>query len=147
MNIRNTINQIKLMKNEKDYFILAVDECGFLHTSKIDYKDGRLYEENYKKFNCKIDSSDNSIWSIDSYYPFIVVGGNHRAILINNIENQDEHEIKNNIVIEGNNHNIPCVTISPDGVFIGCSSIDSFPKIWDMYTGKLVKKLINTKDW
>ncbi len=143
-----TINQLKLMSDGANTYLTAVDDGGYLHTINIRYKNKTLATTEYKKFNCKIDSPDNSTWSLDCHYPYVAVGGNHRVIVINNINDICENEVKNNITLDGNQHNIPCVSFSPDGEFIGCSSIDSIPKIYDIHYGKLIKRIDNrTKDW
>jgi WD40 repeat protein len=141
-------NQIKLMNDGSNTYLTAVDDGGYLHTINIKYSKKTLIKTEYKKFNCKIDYADNSTWSLDCHYPFVAVGGNHQSIVINNIHDESVDEIKNNIVLDGNQHNIPCVSFSPDGEFIGCSSIDSIPKIYDMHYGNIIKKIDNrTKDW
>jgi len=90
--------------------------------------------------------TDNSIWSVDCYYPYVIVGGNHKCILINDINNptnENNEEIKNNILLIGNKHNIPYVSFSPDGEFICSNGVDSHPKIWEKDSGRLVSVLTN----
>jgi WD40 repeat protein len=150
------INHIKLLykqgeNNEEEVitYLLVIENKGFLHTKQISYLNKTFKESNNKVFDCKIRSSDNSIWSIDAFYPYVAVGGNHKCILINNIEDKSEGEIKkNNLVMSGNNHNVPFVIFSDDGELLACASIDSMIKIYDVYTGQQLKKIRNdTNQW
>jgi WD40 repeat protein len=157
------INQLKIMKAEginvkNKYYVIAVDNKGFLHSKLIKYDHAKdtVIECEYKKFNCKIESPDNSLWSLDCFYPFIIVGGNHRCVLLNYVheEHNDNSEniqgpvIHNSLILTGNKHNVPSVTFSPDGNYIACSSIDTEVKIWETISGKLIKKVSNkTKQW
>jgi len=100
----------------------------------------------HKIFNCKIIHNDNSIWSIDCFYPYVIVGGNNRCIYFNDVNDQSNNnneEIKNNIILLGNKHNIPYVSFSPDGEFICSNSVDSHPKIWEKDSGRLISVLVN----
>ena len=104
----------------------------------------------HKIYNCKIIHNDNSIWSVDCFYPYVVVGGNHRCIFINDINNQLTennqglpNEIRNNIILLGNKHNIPYVSFSPEGEFIICNSVDSTIKIWEVESGRLLTIINN----
>ena len=155
LEVSDLINQIKLMSNKDDNsnFILAVDNSGILHCKKINYEyvKNKIEEIEYKKFNCRLEEPDNSIWSIDCFYPLVVVGGNNKCVIINDVEDklqEQEEFIKNNYVYCGNKHNVPYVNFSPNGEFIANASIDCEVKIWDTYSGKLVKKISNkTKQW
>lgn len=149
------INQLKLMTNpeDKSTYILAIDNSGLLHTKrfKFDYKKKSITEHETKRFSCTIDASDNSVWSLDCYYPYIAVGGNHRCVLIHNIQDKPEigeNKIFKNIPYSENKHNVPYVSFSPRGEYIACASIDSQVKVWDTFSGKLLKKISNkTKQW
>jgi WD40 repeat protein len=154
------INQLKLMKNKNDHsiYITAVDDKGYLHVKKIEYNfyENKLEELNYLRFNCSVNSSDNSIWSLDCYYPYVIVGGNHKCAMIFNIDKDlnttlsglNPIPIKNNFVYKGNKHNVPYVSFSPNGEFVSCASIDTEMKIWDVYSGRLMKKIDNkNKKW
>lgn len=153
--IEDQINQVKIMKEEKgsNAYVLALSNKGFLHTKRIQYNyinnDLKKYEE--KIFNCCIDSEDNSVWSLDYHYPYVIVGGNHKCILLFNINDNPEegdNMIKNSVIYTGNDHNVPYVCFSPNGDFIACASIDSELKIWDVYTRKLQVKIKNkNKEW
>jgi hypothetical protein len=144
------INHLKLMKkpnSDDDNYILAIDDRGILHTKKIT-KFNEFAEGDYKRFSCCINAPDNSTWSLDCNYPFIAVGGNHRCIVIHNIEETcgDNEVIKNNLVLSGNNHNVPAVCFCEN--YVACNSIDGIPKIWDLYNSKLVKRISNkTTQW
>ncbi len=120
---------------------------GFLHIIKFKYDFKTDFAEVifHKNFNCKIIHNDNSLWSVDCYYPYVIVGGNHRSIFINDLNDQSNNsdEIKNNIILLGNKHNIPYVSFSPDGEFICSNSVDSHPKIWERDSGRLVSILGN----
>ena len=56
------------------------------------------YIENYKIINTKFftdhtDSNDNSVCSVDCCFPYIIIGGNHKYIMVFNIlkkENNDK---------------------------------------------------------
>jgi WD40 repeat protein len=143
------INHIKLMYGKDDnIYLLAIDNGGILH-SKMFTWDKAYCEKEYKTFSCCIDAHDNSTWSLDCKYPYIAVGGNHRCIIVNNIEeekSENEVHVMKNMVLSGNAHNVPYVTICDN--FVACNSIDGKPKIWDLYNGKLVKVFDNkTKEW
>jgi len=101
----------------------------------------------HKIYNCKIIHNDNSIWSVDCFYPFVIVGGNNKCIFLSDINDSsnlnNNGEIKNNIVLVGNKHNIPYVSFSPDGEFICSNSVDSHPKIWEKDSGRLISILKN----
>jgi WD40 repeat protein len=141
------INHIKLMNGrDEDIYVLAVDDKGILHSKKINQIIKEIVEKEYKTFSCCIDSNDNSTWSLDCNYPFVAVGGNHKCITVNNIEDNSNELISNNIVLYGNHHNVPGICFCEN--FIACNSIDGKPKIWDLYNGKLVKIIENnTKEW
>lgn len=121
-----------------------------MHSKRIKYNfNSKLFEEyDYKVFNCHITSNDNSTWSLDCCYPYVVVGGNHKCVLINNLESisEGEQEIKMNLLLTGNKHNVPGVNFSPCGELVSCNSIDTHVKIWDVYSGKLLKKIVNKTD-
>lgn len=143
------INHVKLMKGYNDeIYVLAADDSGILHSKKIKWNKNQVCEIEYKKFNCCIDAMDNSAWSLDCNFPFVAISGNHKCIIIINIEeisNNDE-VIYKNIVLVGNNHNVPCVHFYEH--FIACNSIDGKPKIWDLYNGKIIKVIDNkTTEW
>lgn len=143
------------MKNIKEpsVYITAVDDKGYLHIKKINYDfyENQLHEQNYIRFNCCINSSDNSVWSLDCKYPYIIVGGNHKCAQIFNLEeeiNKSINEInllpiKKNFIYKGNKHNVPYVSFSPNGEFVSCASIDTEMKIWDTFSGRLITKINN----
>lgn len=144
--LNETINQIKLMDNT---YVLALDNAGYLHVKKIkyDYINHKCAEEEYKIFNCKINTIDNSAWSIDCYYPFVAVGGNHKSILVVNIEDSSSSEENvETLLLTGNKHNIPYVNFSPNGELLACNSIDSSPKVYDLVSGKMIASIINKTD-
>lgn len=142
----DVINQIKLMSipDSKDEIIIALDNSGIVTTALISKKNSI---SNIKKFKATIDSNDNSVWSIDCQYPYIVIGGNHKCVMLFNHETSEEMNSKSIIYI-GNEHNVPCVSISKCGLFVGNNSIDQVAKIFDIQTGKLVAKIDNPKsEW
>lgn len=121
---------------------------GYLNLIKFvyDLKCDKAHVFFHKLYNCKINTNDNSIWSVDCFYPYIIVGGNNRCIFINDINNEldvNNSEIKNNIILLGNKHNIPYVGFSPEGEFICSNSVDSVPKIWEKDSGRLLAILVN----
>jgi len=157
------INQIKLMhKPESTQEILTVvDNSGEIVVLTLDIiKDEKIrtkmnkYELiKTKKYSAKIDFHDNSPWSVDCKYPYIIIGSNNRTVFVynyeedniinnnineNNENNENNNLIKNAVIYKGNNNNIPCVTISEDGNFIGNNSIDRNFKIFDFHTGELI---------
>lgn len=155
LNCNQTINQIKLMENKENdkFYLIALENSGLMYTKLIKYErnSDKIIEDECKVYDCRINFNDNSIWSLACYYPYIAVGGNNKIILVHNIETSSANEnepIKHSLLIPGNNHNVPYVTFSPDGEFIGSSSIDKIPKIFDIYTGKCVKTIQNdSKQW
>ncbi len=120
---------------------------GFLHVVNFRYNSKSDSTEIifHKTFNCKIINNDNSIWSLDCFYPYVIVGGNNKSVFINDIndESNNTQEIKNNIILLGNKHNIPYVSFSPEGEFICSNSVDSHPKIWERDSGRLISVLVN----
>ena len=125
------INQLKLMQGKEPniYYITAVDDKGLLHVKKIkyDFNHNQLEESDYKIYNCGVESSDNSIWSLDCHYPNVIVGGNHKCVMIFNIAEHSESNspICKNLIYKGNKHNVPYVSFSPNGELITCASIDT----------------------
>ena len=151
------INQIKLMHkpDTMQEILIVVDNSGEIVVLTLDViKDNKIrtkmnkYEViKTKKYSAKVDFHDNSPWSVDCKYPYIIIGSNNRTVfvynyeeenIINNNENNNNNLIKNAVIYKGNNNNIPCVTISEDGNFIGNNSIDKNFKIFDFHTGELI---------
>jgi hypothetical protein len=158
------INQIKLMHkpNSTKEILVAVDNSGEIVVATIDLikdRKKRSKLDKYevvktKKYNSKIDFNDNSPWSVDCQYPYIIIGSNNRTVFVFNYEdkqneqnNDDSNDGNNNnnlvlnnnsVIYKGNNNNIPYVTISENGAFIGNNSIDKNFKIFDFYTGELI---------
>ena len=153
------INQIKLIHkpNSTKEILIVVDYSGEIIVITIDsIKDKNKMAKLNKyeivkthKYNSKIDFHDNSPWSVDCQYPYIIIGSNNRTIFVFNYEDenniQDINNTNNNTILNnnsviyiGNNHNIPYITISDDGAFIGNNSIDTNFKIFDFYTGDLI---------
>ena len=151
------INQIKLMHkpDTMQEILIVVDNSGEIVVVTLDViKDNKIrtkmnkYEViKTKKYSAKVDFHDNSPWSVDCKYPYIIIGSNNRTVfvynyeeenIINNNENNNNNLIKNAVIYKGNNNNIPCVTISEDGNFIGNNSIDKNFKIFDFHTGELI---------
>jgi WD40 repeat protein len=148
----DNINHLKLMRNNKDRYLCVVDNAGYLYTKQLIYNwIFKTIDEStiVKKFDCKIISNDNSTWSLDVKYPYIAVGGNHKCILINNINsNSDQVPIKENILLYGNKHNVPGICFSECGNFMASNSIDKEPKIWNINNSKLLVKVKNqTQKW
>ncbi len=129
------IHQLKLVENpEKENILILVEEIGLITTLIINYNiEKREYEsKKIKKFNGKINSSDNSVWSLDFYYPYILIGGNHKCVMIFNYNDDTQNEIiTNNNIYIGNENNIPVVSFSGNGLFIANNSIDCKVKIFD----------------
>lgn len=145
------INHIRLMKTDKDDedILLVVDNSGLLYTKKVSVVNKKIEEAQMKLFNCKVNSNDNSIWSVDCHYPFIAIGGNHRCVMVLNYNDEDtSREQSKSILYEGNEHNIPCVSISQCGLFVCSASIDSHVKVFDFNKGNLLLKILNiNKEW
>lgn len=144
------INQIKLMKTDKDEDILLVlENSGLLYAKKVLVANKIIEDTPIKIFNCKVNSEDNSIWSIDFFYPYIVIGGNHRCVMAFDYNDElTSIDQSNCILYEGNDHNIPSVSISQCGLFLCSNSIDGHVKVFDFYKGTLLIKILNPKnDW
>ena len=152
----DSINQIKLMHkpNTTKEILIVVDNSGEIVAITIDLiKEKKSKLEKYevvkiKKYNSKIVHDDNSPWSVDCQYPYIIIGSNNRTVFVFNYEEKEKEEenheqndnnlINNSTIYKGNNNNIPYVTISENGSFIGNNSIDNNFKIFDFYTGELI---------
>ena len=147
------IHQIKLGENPntKEKILIILEETGLITTFIIKYnKEIKEYEtNNIKKFNGKINSNDNSVWSVDFYYPYILIGGNHKCVMIFNYNDNIQNEIiTNNKIYIGNENNIPVVSFSGNGLFIANNSIDCKVKIFDFYKGNLICVINNPKkEW
>ena len=166
----DSINQIKLMNkpNSTEEILVVVDNSGEIVVITIDLikdnnKKSKLdkYEViSTKKYNAKIVYHDNSPWSVDCKYPYIIIGSNNRTVFVFNYEEQEKEQeqeennnnqqnnniINDSFIYNGNNHNIPYVTISENGSFIGNNSVDASFKIFDFYTGKLICHCKNPKN-
>ena len=150
----DSINQIKLMHkpDSTQEILTVVDNSGEIVVLTIDIisdKNQRTKMNKYevintKKYSAKIDFHDNSPWSVDCKYPYIIIGSNNRTVFVYNYEeeniinNNDNNLNKNSFIYKGNNNNIPYVTISDNGCFIGNNSIDKSFKIFDFHTGELI---------
>lgn len=158
----DSINQIKLMHKPKTTIeiLIVVDNSGQIVVTtldKIKNRENKTKLEKYEviktqKYNSKINFNDNSPWSVDCQYPYIIIGSNNRTVFVFNyeeeekdIENKNENsnlnageEISNSFIYKGNNNNIPYVTISGNGAFIGNNSIDKNFKIFDFFTGEMI---------
>ena len=159
---QDSINQIKLMHkpNSTKEILTVVDNSGEIVVLTIDLindinkrtKTNKYEVINTKKYSAKIDFHDNSPWSVDCQYPYIIIGSNNRTVFVynyeedNNIINDDNNLNKNCFIYKGNNNNIPYVTISENGAFIGNNSIDKSFKIFDFYTGNLIINEKNPKN-
>ena len=141
--------------NNKDNIIVCLDETGIITTALITYHNKEHIISNIKQFNAHLSSNDNSIWSVDVKYPYIIIGGNHKGVLMFNYEedviddnNNNDNVIKKSILYKGNEHNVPSVRLSPCGLFIASNSIDSYTKVFDVYKKKLLCKFNNPKsEW
>ena len=160
----NSINQIKLMHkpNSTKEILIVVDNSGEIVSITIDLiKNRNTKLDKYEvvktqKYNPKINYQDNSPWSVDCQYPYIIIGSNNRTVFVFNYEEKDKENneqnnnnlINNSTIYKGNNNNIPYVTISDNGCFIGSNSIDRNFKIFDFYTGELICSCQNpNSDW
>ena len=167
---QDAINQIKLMHkpNSTKEILIVVDNSGEIDAITIDLikdKSKKSKLDKYEvvktqKYNPKIDYEDNSPWSVDCQYPYIIIGSNNRTVFVFNYEDEENNaqEINNlnnnnilnnnSVIYKGNNNNIPYVTISDNGSFIGNNSIDNSFKIFDFYTGDLICSCINpNSEW
>ena len=157
----DSINQIKLMHkpNSTQEILTVVDNSGEIVVLTIDLisdinkrtKTNKYEVVNTKKYNAKIEFHDNSPWSVDCQYPYIIIGSNNRTVFVYNYEedniiNNDNNISKNCVIYKGNSNNIPYVTISDNGCFIGNNSIDKSFKIFDFYTGDLIVSEKNPKN-
>ena len=158
---QDSINQIKLMHkpNSTQEILTVVDNSGEIVVLTLDLiadlkqrtKTNKYEVVNTKKYSAKIDFHDNSPWSVDCKYPYIIIGSNNRTVFVYNYEenniingNDNNNNIsKNSVIYKGNDNNIPFVTISDNGNFIGNNSIDKSFKIFDFHTGEL---LVNEKN-
>ena len=173
---QDSINQIKLMHapNSSKEIIIAVDNSGEIIVATIDLIKGKNQKSKLdkyevikiQKYNSKIIFHDNSPWSVDCQYPYIIIGSNNRTVFVFDYEQRDKEKQKesdnddnnqpnnenglnnSSIIYKGNNNNIPYVTISDNGLFIGNNSIDKTFKIFDFYTGELICSCINpNSEW
>ena len=158
----DSINQIKLMHkpNSTKEILIVVDNSGEIVAITIDLiKEKKSKLEKYEvvkiqKYNSKIVYQDNSPWSVDCQYPYIIIGSNNRTVFVFNYE-EKENEVENNDnlikncnIYKGNSNNIPYVTISENGNFIGNNSIDNKFKIFDFYTGEIILSSLNpNSEW
>ena len=161
---QDSINQIKLMHkpNSTQEILTVVDNSGEIVVLTIDLisdikkrtKTNKYEVINTKKYCSKIDFHDNSPWSVDCQYPYIIIGSNNRTVFVYNYEednivnndNDNNNLSKNAVIYKGNSNNIPYVTISENGAFIGNNSIDKSFKIFDFYTGELIVSEKNPKN-
>ena len=154
----DSINQIKLMHkpDTSQEILTVVDNSGEIVVLTIDLikdekkriKSDKYEVINTKKYSSKITFHDNSPWSVDCKYPYIIIGSNNRTVFVFNYEeNQENNELNinnnnlisnNSVIYKGNANNIPSVTISENGLFIGNNSIDKSFRIFDFYTGELI---------
>ena len=173
---QDSINQIKLMHapNSSKEILIAVDNSGQIIVATIDLIKGKNQKSKLdkyevikiQKYNSKIIFHDNSPWSVDCQYPYIIIGSNNRTVFVFDYEQRDKEKQKesdnddnnqpnnenglnnNSIIYKGNNNNIPYVTISDNGLFIGNNSIDKSFKIFDFHTGELICSCINpNSEW
>ena len=159
----DSINQIKLMHkpNTTQEILTVVDNSGEIVVLTLDLikdikqrtKTNKYEVINTKKYSSKIDFHDNSPWSVDCKYPYIIIGSNNRTIFVfnyeeNNIMNNDNNNNidKNSVIYKGNNNNIPYVTLSDNGCFIGNNSIDKSFKIFDFHSGELIVEEKNPRN-
>lgn len=136
MPIPNTSNEV----------IIALDNAGICFAGLLSFNKNKIKLENIKKFNATIYSNDNSIWSVDCLYPYIVIGGNHKCVMIFNYETEEQVNDKS-FIYQGNKHNVPCVAISPCNLFVANNSIDQIPKIFNFNTGELICQLSHVNEW
>ena len=148
----DSINQIKLMHkpNSTQEILTVVDNSGEIVVLTMDIiadekkrtKTNKYEVINIKKYSSKVDFHDNSPWSVDCKYPYIIIGSNNRTVFVFNYEENNlinnNNESKNSAIYKGNSNNIPFVTISENGKFIGNNSIDRSFKIFDFHTRELI---------
>ena len=152
----DSINQIKLMHkpNTTQEILTVVDNSGEIVVLTIDLikdekkriKSDKYEVINTKKYSSKINFHDNSPWSVDCKYPYIIIGSNNRTVFVFNYEENQENNnndnnnniSQNSVIYKGNTNNIPSVTISDNGLFIGNNSIDKSFKIFDFHSGELI---------
>jgi len=78
--------------------------------------------------------------------PHVAVSANSFDITVYNLKTTLIEE--NQIVLEGHEHNIPCICFSPDNRFIVSTSIDKTTKIWDFKTKNILNSIdIATWGW
>ena len=138
--------------NSKNNIIVCLDETGIITTAQITYQNKEHIVSHIKQFNAHLSSNDNSIWSVDVKYPYIIVGGNHKGVLVFNYEEDvngdDSDVVKRSVLYKGNEHNVPSVRVSSCGLFIASNSIDSYTKVFDVYKKKMLCKFNNPKsEW
>ena len=99
----DSINQIKLMHkpNSTQEILTVVDNSGEIVVLTIDIiadekkrtKTNKYEVINIKKYSSKVDFHDNSPWSVDCKYPYIIIGSNNRTVFVFNYE---ENNLINN---------------------------------------------------
>ena len=164
----NLINQIKLMhksNSTKEILVVAVNNGEVFAVTLDLIKDTNKISQlnkyevvEIKKYNVKLfDDFDNSAWSVECQYPYIIIGSNNKILFVFNYEEKDKNSennnetnntqnndlINNSVKYLGNNHNITYVTMSDNGCFIGNNSIDKYFKIYDFFTGDLICSIKN----
>ena len=100
----DSINQIKLMHkpNSTKEILIVVDNSGEIVAITIDLindKNKKSKLEKYEvikiqKYNSKIDYHDNSPWSVDCQYPYIIIGSNNRTVFVFNYEKKKKKIMK-----------------------------------------------------
>lgn len=99
------------------------------------YKVKKLDEEPVRLSNGK-----ESTWSLSISGPYVAVGANNYLVTLwDSIK-------KTKIFLEGHEHNIPCVEISPCHKYIISASIDKSIILWNT-DGKLLKRNKFQKEW
>ena len=95
----DSINQIKLMHkpDTSQEILTVVDNSGEIVVLTIDLikdekkriKSDKYEVINTKKYSSKITFHDNSPWSVDYKYPYIIIGSNNRTVFVFNYEDND----------------------------------------------------------
>ena len=83
-------------------------------------------------------TNDEATWGLAaaSNRPLAVVSANSFNITVYNLDSTSIERDKR--VISGHQHNVPCISVSPDGKFIVSISIDQTIRIWHIDSGKQV---------
>ncbi|KAF2075198.1 hypothetical protein CYY_003503 [Polysphondylium violaceum] len=128
-----TINQIRLGVLGGEEVLITVDEGGYIRILFVNDLD----REYLRFYNAGI-----STWGIAMCpsKPLFAVSSNDFKINIWNLENEDPHASRRQLL--EHKHNIPCIDFSPCGNFLVSVSIDKYVRVWDVETHTMLSSVV-----